>query len=394
MDLKRSVFLLFLVWSPICGFSQISAGGIQFSGVLSANVIDDFNSNTAYADDNNGYSYLQLNGSFKDGPFGLESQLQFGPAPSDVTGVSNFYFHYGYGYANFGGGVAYLAVGRIIDLSTFGLNSYYQIGPNGPGVYGSTVGKTGLSGFGIDGFELRVTPLANLVLGIVMPYNINPGFDIVNSTLKNTRFVASYTFPKILQFVLGYQQHLVGVADYLPPPSTQVDPNTEVNRNKAYALANLLVSENLTAGVRYELDHSVSAFQIISNNGYATLGEKIGNVSVGVDAGIFVPASGSAGVEILGAASYTFPSVLPSVDLQPYLQVGFFSSGYPMVSDLPGATYTNGFNNDNYIMLNPEVKLLLGKSQHELELGYTVSYDRRTAQIILDQLNMMVQIYF
>ena len=172
----------------------------------------------------------------------------------------------------------------------------------------------------------------------MIPYNINLGFPIVNSTLKNTRCVASYTFPKVVQIVLGYQQHLAGVADYIVAPSPLVGPHTVVNRNKLYALANLLVSEKLTAGLRYELDRDVSDVEVISNNAYATLGWKIGNLSIGADIGVYVRPSGSASVEVLGAALYMFPSVVPSVDLQPYVQVGFFSRGYPMVSDLLGAT--------------------------------------------------------
>ena len=79
-------------------------------------MIDDFLSNTAYSDNNNGYTYLQLDGSFRDGPFGLESQLQFGPSPG--ASVSNLYIHYGYGYATLLGGVVYVAVGRVVDLNT------------------------------------------------------------------------------------------------------------------------------------------------------------------------------------------------------------------------------------------------------------------------------------
>ncbi len=170
--MRRVVLILFLAGCSTLAFAQAPGGGIQFSGILSANLIDDFNSNIAYADNNSGYTYFQLNGSYKDGPFGLESQVQFGPAPAN-TGVSNLYVHYGYGYANLLGGSLYLAVGRIIDISTFGLNSYYQQGPNGPGVYGSSVARTGLSGFGIDGLQLRLAPVENLLFGIVMPYNIS-----------------------------------------------------------------------------------------------------------------------------------------------------------------------------------------------------------------------------
>lgn len=95
--MKRAALVLFLAGAPMLGFAQIPGGGIQLSGILSANLIDDFNSNTAYSDNNNGYTYFQLNGSFRDGPFGMESQLQFGPSPG--TGVSNLYIHYTYGYA-------------------------------------------------------------------------------------------------------------------------------------------------------------------------------------------------------------------------------------------------------------------------------------------------------
>ena len=46
------------------------------------------------------------------------------------------------------------------------------------------------------------------------------------------------------------QDSIIGVADYLAPPSGQTDPNALLNKNKFYALANLLVSDNLTAGTR------------------------------------------------------------------------------------------------------------------------------------------------
>jgi hypothetical protein len=64
------------------------------------------------------------------------------------------------------------------------------------------------------------------------------------------------------------------------------------------------------------------------------------------------------------------------------------------VSDLTGVSYTNGFTNDNFFTVNPQLKFLLGKSQHELELGYTLTYDLNAGQIILDQFNVMMQIYF
>lgn len=368
--MKRTVILLILVQLPIAVFAQLGQAGIQFSGVLSANVIDDFQSNTAYSDNNNGYTYLQLNGSFKDGPFGMESQLQFGPSPGTTSTVSNLYVHYGYGHATLLGGALYLAVGRVVDLNTFGLSSWYQQSPNGPGVYGAAVGKVGSSGFGVDGVQLKIVPGANVVLGVVMPYNINPS-PIVDSTIKGIKVTGSYTIPKTVQFVLGYQQHVIGVADYVVPASPTVDPNTVVNKNKLYGLANLLISENLTAGIRYELDHDIAAAEIISHNIYATVGGKIGNFSLGADSGLYIPPSGSAGLELLGAAWYTFPSVLPSVDVQPYVQAGYFTSGYPLVSDLIGVSYTNGFDIDNYLYFNPELKLLLGKSQHELVFGYS-----------------------
>lgn len=393
MGVKRFASVVVVISTAAIGFAQVSPPGIQFSGVLSANVIDDFNSNTAYFDNNNGYTYLELDGSFKDGPFGLVSQLQFGPSPGSTSTVANLYIHGVYGYANFAGNAVYVAVGRILDLTTFGLNSYYQTGPNGPGVYGTIVGKQGSSGFGIDGVQLKVNPVANLLLGIIMPYSINP-LPLVNSTLKGTRFTASYTFPKSIQLVLGYQQHLIGVADYLTPPSGQTDPNTLLNKNKFYALANLLVSDDLTAGARYELDHDIASRQIISHNLYATLGGKIDSFSIGADSGVYIPPNGSAGLEVLGLLYYTFPSVLPNVDLQPYVQLGYFTSAYPVVSDLLGVSYMNGFDNSNYLYLNPQLKLLLGKSQHELVLGYSLTYNLDTKAIVLDQLNLMVQIYF
>jgi len=389
--MKRTVILLLLAQLPIVAFAQLGQAGIQFSGVLSANVIDDFQSNTAYSDNNNGYTYLQLNGSFKDGPFGMDSQLQFGPSPGST--VSNLYVHYGYGHATLLGGVLYVAVGRVVDLDTFGLSSWYQQSPNGPGVYGAAVGKVGSSGFGVDGLQMKIVPETNIVLGIIIPYDINPS-PILNGEIKAIKVTGSYTIPKTVQIVLGYQQHLIGVADYVAPASPAVDPNAVVNKNKLYGLANLLVSENLTAGVRCELDHDISAGRIISNNLYATLGGKIGNFSLGADSGVYIPPGGSAGLELLGAAWYTFASVLPSLDVQPYVQTGFFTSGYPLVSDLMGVSYTNGFDINSYLYVNPELKLLLGKSQHELVFGYSLTYDLDTRQIILDQFNVMMQIYF
>ena len=388
--MKKAIVVLTLVGASVLGFAQGSPGGIQFSGVLSANVIDDFNNNTAYLDNNNGYTYISLDGSFKDGPYGFESQLQFGPSPSST--ISNLYVKGLYGYAGFRQSAVYIAVGRVFDLSTFGLNSYYQTGPNGPGVYGSVVGKLGNSGFGIDGFELKVTPITNLVFGIILPYNITSSA-LVDNSLEGMRFTASYTIPKIIQLVLGYQEHLIGVADYLTP-SSGTDPNDVEGKNKFYALANVLVNENLTAGARYELDHDISSGQVISHNIYLTIGGKIDNFSIGADSGFYIPPGGSAGLEILGSFYYTVPSILPNVDLQPYVQIGYFTSTYPMVSDLLGATYTNGFNDSNYIFFSPQLKLLLGKSQHELVLGYSLSYDKDKREAILSQLNVMIQLYF
>ena len=131
--MRRVVLILFLAGCSTLAFAQAPGGGIQFSGVLSANLIDDFIVTFAYADNNSGYTYFQLkkSASYKDGPFGLESQLQFGPAPAN-TGVSNLYVHYGYGYANLLGGGLYLAVGRIIDISTFGAEQLLPAGAEWP----------------------------------------------------------------------------------------------------------------------------------------------------------------------------------------------------------------------------------------------------------------------
>ena len=84
--------------------------------------------------------------------------------------------------------------------------------------------------------------------------------------------------------------------------------------------------------------------------------------------------------------------MLPSVDLQPYIQAGYFTADYRW-SPTSRVSYVNGFDIDNYVTINPQLKLFLG-SQHEGALGYTLTYDLNTATIVLDQLNLMMQIYF
>ena len=403
--MKKTVFLLLIVCCPVICFAQAPGGGIQFSGILSANFIDDFNSNTAYFDNNGGYTYIQLDGSLKEGAFGLDSQLQFGPSGTvaGVTQVNTLFFHYGYGYANFFDGGLYLAVGRFVDMASFGLNSYFQQGPDGPGVYGGLPGKAGSTGFGVNGIELRTTPLQGLLLGLVLPYNIDP-FPIVKNTLLGVKLNVSYTVEKTIQFVVGYQQHQIGVSDYVSTSNAFGDINTLAYRNKLFALANLLVSEDLVAGARWELDHDVSAVQVISNNAYITLGGKIGSFSIGGDAGFYYPPGGTPGFEVLAATSYTFKNIGPSIDLQPYLAAGFFNSNYPVVSfeygvaapDLNSATPPSAYilNGANYINVNPQLKLLLGRSQHELVLGYSITFDLDHMVIAFDQVNLMMQVYF
>ena len=82
--MRRAALVLLLVLAAALGFAQIPGGGVQLGGVLSANLIDDFLTNTAYSDSNNGFTYLQLNESFKDGPFGLECRRPLDVRPRQL----------------------------------------------------------------------------------------------------------------------------------------------------------------------------------------------------------------------------------------------------------------------------------------------------------------------
>jgi hypothetical protein len=56
--------------------------------------------------------------------------------------------------------------------------------------------------------------------------------------------------------------------------------------------------------------------------------------------------------------------------------------------------YSNGFMNSNFMTVYPQIKVFLGKSQHELVLGYSLAYNLDASQIVLSQLNIMMQMYF
>jgi hypothetical protein len=344
------------------------AGGVQFSGVLSANFIDDFNSSTAYFDNGGGLSYLLMNAALKDGPFGFDSQILYGPGAA-------FQFKYGYGHANFWNERIYIAIGRFVDPDTFALNSFFVGGSDGAGSYGnpSVANRNGGTGFGVNGIELKLSPLKDLVFGFVLPYQ-GTAEGTVDTSLKAALMAASYTVEKVVQLVLGYSEHHIGVADL-------ATPIFNLDQNKLYAIANILVSDDLVMGARYELDHDVSKWQVISHNAYVTLGGKLGDFSIGGDAGFYFPQGGSMGFEVLGSTSYTLRSVLPSVDLQPFVSVSYVSSAY---QESPNAS----------INVNPQLRLLLGKSQHEIALGYTVTYDLDHRLVAVDQLNILMQVYF
>jgi hypothetical protein len=366
---KRVLVSLFL---PIAAavFAQASSdmgtGGVQFSGTLSMNLIDNFYNSTANTDSVDGLSYLQLNPTLKEGPYGFDSELAVGPG-------STVNLRYAYGYADFLNGRIHTSIGKFVDPDTFALNSFFVGGSDGPGSFGnpSLVNAAGNTGNGINGVELKLSPTKNLIFGYVLPYNNS---DIVDTSLKRSTLDASYTVEKVVQVVLGYSQSHTGVADL----ATLIN---NLNQNKLYAIANILVSENLVAGARYELDHDVSDWQVISNNAYFTLGDKLGDFSIGGDVGLYFPAGGSTGYEILGATSYTLRSILPTVDLQPYMTVSYVSGAYQE------SPYTS-------ISFNPQLRLLLGKSQHELAVGYTVTYDLDHRQVVASQLNILMQVYF
>jgi hypothetical protein len=389
----RHLPLIFLLAvTSASGFAQ-GTGGIQFSGALAANLIDDFNANQAYIDSNAGNTYLQLNATLREGPFGFDSQVQIGPSGNagSPTQTQNVFYHYGYGYANFFGNSLYIAIGRLVDVDSFGLSSAYLQSTDGPGVYGNAPGKLGSTGFGFNGGEIRVTPVPGLLIGVLVPYQVDP-FPIVNSTLRGTKMEISYTVQKAAQVVVGYQQHVIGVADYVIP-SAGIDPNSVLGENKLFALVNLLVSEDIVAGARYELDHNLSPLTLYGNNAYITLGAKLGDAWLGVDGGLFAPSDATPGFEVLATAYYTVHLVPQSVDFQPAISAGFFNSNYPVVTFESGVT-TTGRNGDNRIIVNPELKLLLGKSQHELVLGYTLTMDLDTGSILLNQLNVLAEFFF
>ncbi|MGA2481070.1 MAG: hypothetical protein ABSG63_20190, partial [Spirochaetia bacterium] len=201
--MKRCGIALLLIACPLLAFAQMMAGeGIQFSGTFSANLIDDIQAGTAYADNNSGNTFLQLNAALREGTYGFEAQMQFGPAPA-TGGVNNFYFKYGYGYGYFLKSALYAAVGRFMDLSSFGLNSYYQGGGDGPGVFGNHATTAG-SGFGVDGLELRIAPASGLLLGLVIPYQ-ETAVNLLNGSLGASQLMAGYTLEKTLQVVAGYR---------------------------------------------------------------------------------------------------------------------------------------------------------------------------------------------
>ena len=185
-----------------------------------------------------------------------------------------------------------------------------------------------------------------------LPYNGGEG---VNTSLKRSALNASYIMEKVVQVILGYSFGHTGVADLATPINN-------VNQNKLYTTANILVSDDLVAGARYELDHDVSPWQVISNNAYITLGDKFGDFSIGGDVGLYFPRGGSAGYEILGTTTYTVKAILPTVDLKPVLYVSYISGTYQE------STYPS-------INFNPQLRLMLGKSQHELEVGYSATYN-------------------
>src|SRR5271157_4423329 len=360
------------VFLPIAAvvFAQASSGmgtgGVQFSGTLSMNLINNFSNNTASIDDVNGLSYLQLNPSLKDGPFGFDSELAVGPG-------SSVDLRYAYGYADFLNGRIHTSVGKFVDPDTFALNSFFVGGSDGIGSFGnpSLVNAQGSTGNGVDGVELKVSPMKDLILGYVLPYN---EADTVDTSLKRSSLDASYTVEKVVQVVLGYSLGHTGAADLATPINN-------VNQNKLYTTMNILVSDSLVAGARYELDHDVTNWQVISDNAYLTLGGKLGDFSIGGDVGLYFPAGGSTGYEILGTTTYTLKSILPSVDLEPVLYVSYVSGAY-QESPYPSIDF------------NPQLRLLLGKSQHELAVGYTITYNLANQQVTVNQLNILMQVYF
>ena len=365
---KILVLSLFLPIAAAVYAQDLGGGGLQFSGVLSMNFIDDFVSSTASTDTVNGLSYLQLNPSLKEGSFGFDSEIAIGPG-------SSWNFKYGYGYADFLNNRIHVSIGKFVDPDTFALNSFYTGGSDGPGSYGnpSVVNAQGSTGNGINGIELKLSPQKNLVIGFGIPYQFQ--LDTVDTSLKRIFGAVSYTAEKVVQVVFGYTQGHTGVADL-------ANPVNNLNQNKAFLIANVLASDTLVLGGRYELDHDLSNGTVISNNAYVTAGAKLQDFSIGGDVGLYLPRGASAGFEVLGSTTYTVKSILTSVDFQPYLSVIYVSSTYQE------STF-------NALTINPQLRLLLGKSQHEIAVGYTVTIDTaHPFQPPVDQVNILMQVYF
>ena len=280
---KILVLSLFLPVAAAAYPQDLAGGGLQFSGVLSMNFIYDFHSSTASTDTLNGLSYLQLNPSLKEGPFGFDSEIAFGPGGS-------WAFKYGYGYADLLNSRIHVSIGKFVDPDTFALNSFYVGGSDGPGSYGnpSIVNAQGSTGNGVNGIELKVSPEKNLVFGLGVPYQFQE--DTVDSSLKRIFGAVSYTAEKLVQLVFGYAQGHTGVADLATPVNN-------LNQNKLYTIANVLVFDSFVLGGRYELDHDVSNWTVISHDAYFTVGGKLEDFSIGGDIGLYFPRGGPAGFE-------------------------------------------------------------------------------------------------
>jgi|GEM_PF-6786620 len=229
--------------------------------------------------------HLQLNATLKEGPFGFDSQIIYGPG-----GV--FQMKYAYGHADFWNGRVHASIGRWVDQDTFALNSFFVGGSDGVGSYGNPAvpNHKGGVGFGISGLQLKLSPTKDLVFGFALPYQGVPE-DTVDTSLRESDVAGSYTIEKVAQLVLGCTQHHTGVADLATPISN-------LYQNKLFTTANLHVSDKLVLGARYELDHDVSRWQVISNNAYFTVGGKLEDFSLGGDVGLYAPRGGSAGFEV------------------------------------------------------------------------------------------------
>ena len=164
--MKKLTLLAVLMPIALAAYAQASSGGgsggVQFSGTLSMNLINDFNAGTASIDSVSGLSYLQLNPSFKEGPYGFDSELAVGPG-------SSVDLRYAYGYADFLNSRVHVSIGKFVDPDTFALNSFFVGGSDGIGSFGnpSLVNAQGQTGDGVDGLELKLSPVKNLVFGYV-----------------------------------------------------------------------------------------------------------------------------------------------------------------------------------------------------------------------------------